>query len=220
MQHRIEPPILLSRLMLFVFAATVVVLFVLFMTMEKMFPLNRPQVFFVTTRPEADTVIQVVDMPVDDSSLEVYKQAFIMEYVRARNEVEKNASVMRQKWGNANGLVAAWSAPDVYDNFIKTGLPNAILNDYPDFEFNCPVRFKGRPLKVKPNQYSVKFEYFCENNNGQTMKKDYTIRIGLSVENGARVKWNQRLNNPLGIQVSEYILDGGGADPLDTVYRQ
>ena len=220
MQHRIEPPILLSRMMMFVFAATVVVLFVLFMTMEKMFPLNRPQVFFVTARPEANTLIQVVNLPKDDNNLEVYKQAFVMEYVRARNEVEQNAATMRQKWGNANGLVAAWSTPDVYDTFRKTGLPNAILNDYPDFEFNCPVRFKGTPLSLNNNQYTVKFEYFCENNDGQTTKKDYTIRIGLDVINNAKVQWPQRLNNPLGIRVSEYIIEGGGPDPLDTVYKQ
>lgn len=220
MQHRIEPPILLSRLMIFIFAATVVVLFVLFMTMEKMFPLNRPQVFFVTARPEANTLIQVVELPKDDKNLEIYKQAFVMEYIRARNEVEKNAAVMRQKWGNVNGLVAAWSTPAIYDAFRRTGLPYAMLNAYPDFEFNCPVRFKGTPLQLNNNQYTVKFEYFCENNDGQTTKKDYTIRIGLDMENNATVQWTQRLNNPLGIRVSEYIIEGDGADPLDTVYKQ
>ena len=111
MQNRIEPPILLSRLMMFVFAATVVVLFVLFMTMEKMFPLNRPQVFFVTAKPAANTVIQVTELSPSDANIETYKIAFIMEYVRARNEVQKNTSIMRQKWGTANGVVAQWSAP-------------------------------------------------------------------------------------------------------------
>ena len=220
MQHRIEPPILLSRLMMFVFAATVVVLFVLFMTMEKMFPLNRPQVFFITAQPAANTVIRVTDLSPSDENLETYKVAFIMEYIRARNEVQKNTSIMRQKWGAANGVVAEWSTPAIYATFVRTGLPNAILNEYPDFEFNCPVRFKGTPMRLNKNQYTVRFEYYCENNNGQTNKKDYTIRIGLTSDDNPNVQWNQRLNNPLGIRVSEYIVEGGGADPLDTVYKQ
>jgi len=218
-QNRIEPPILLSRLMMFVFAATVVVLFVLFMTMEKMFPLNRPQVFFITAQPVANTVIQVTDLSPTDESLETYRLAFIMEYVRARNEVQKNTSIMRQKWGTANGVVAAWSTPKVYEAFSRTGLPNAILHDYPDFEFNCPVRFKGTPMKLG-NQYRVTFEYYCENNGGQTTKKDYTILIGLASDDNPDVRWNARLNNPLGLRVSEYVIDGGGLDPLDTVYQQ
>ena len=51
MADRIEPPILLSRLMTFVFAAALVVVVVLVVTLAKMFPLNRPQIFFLTTQP-------------------------------------------------------------------------------------------------------------------------------------------------------------------------
>lgn len=55
MQDRVEPPILLSRLMVFVFAAMLVVLLVMVATLYNMFPLNRPQVFFLMTAPSNDT---------------------------------------------------------------------------------------------------------------------------------------------------------------------
>ena len=220
MQDRIEPPILLSRLMLFVFAGMAVVLFVMLMTLEKMFPLERPQVFFITTKPQSSAIIQVAELPPDNDNLDAYKMAFVMEYVRARNEIQKNTSIMRQKWGNLNGVIETWSTPTVYADFRKLGLVNALDKDYPDFEFTCPVKFKGRPLQLAPNQYTVKFEYYCEDSNGQTAKKDYTIQVGLQVANNPKLKWTERLNNPLGIKVSKYVVEGGGADPLEMVYKQ
>lgn len=218
MQNRIEPPVLLSRLLIFVFAGAVVVTFVMFMTLGKMFPLNRPEVFFITTKPENASVIQINELPPDNQNLDLYKQAFVMEYVRVRNEIEQNTALMRQKWGSADGVIAMWSTPNVYRAFQKTGLYTAIMQDYPDFAFKCVVNFRGRPLQLKPNLYTVKFEYYCSDNNGQTDKKDYTINVGVAMDDAAQVKWAERLNNPLGVRVSEYVVDGG-ADPLDTVYK-
>lgn len=221
MQDRIEPPVLLSRLLVFVFAGCVVVTFVMFMALQKMFPLNRPEVFFITSRPEGASVIQITELPPNDANFEAYRQAFVMEYVRARNEIEQNLAIMRQKWGNSDGVVSAWSTPGVYSAFQKTGLYQAIMGDYPDFPFKCVVNFRGRPLLLNPkdNQYTVKFEYYCSDNNGQTDKKDYTILVGVTTMDDAQIKWTERLNNPLGIRVSRYTVEGGGGDPLDTVYK-
>jgi type IV secretory pathway component VirB8 len=218
-QNRIEPPVLLSRLLLFVFAGCVVVVFVMFMSLQNMFPLNRPEVFFITTKPEGASVIQITELPPNDQNLEAYKQAFVMEYVRERNEIEESISIMRQKWGNNDGVISAWSTQNVYDTFRKTGLYNAIMQDYPDFKFTCNVNFIGRPLQLMDNQYTVRFEYFCTDSNGQTSKKDYTIHVGLELADNTQIKWGERLNNPLGIRVSQYIVQGGAGDPLDTVYR-
>ena len=184
-----------------------------------MFPLNRPEVFFITSKPEGASVIQITELPPNDQNLEAYRQAFVMEYVRARNDIEQNTSIMRQKWGNNNGVVAAWSTSSVYDAFRKTGLYNAIMSDYPEVPFNCVVNFHGRPMQLLNNKYTVKFAYYCSDNNGQTDTKDYTILVGITVTDDAQIKWTERLNNPLGIKVSEYKVEGGTGDPLDTVYR-
>lgn len=217
LQHRVEPPILLSRLVVFVFAGMAVVLFVLFVTLGKMFPLNRPEIFFITTKPANSSSIQITELPIDDENVESYKQAFVMEYVRARNEVERNISTMRRKWVDDGSVVAMWSTPKVYRVFQQTDMYNAISADYPDFEFTCPVTFIGAPMSLQNNQYTVKIRYYCTDNGGQTNKKDYRIRIGLSADNDTTIKWVERLNNPLGLKVSEYtILDGMG-DPLNWI---
>lgn len=223
MQSRIEPPILLSRLLLFVFAGTAVVLFVLLMTLQNMFPLVQPQIFFVTTKSDNFSSLVLTSLPPVDrqDNLEKYKQAFIMEYIRARNEIEPNISVMRRKWGNRDGLVAAWSTPAVYAAFRKTALVTALTSDYPTFDFVCPVEFSRVPYSLRNDrsQYIAEFKYFCDDNDRQTRKKTYKIRLGLQFDENASIGWQERLNNPLGIRVSEYIIEGGDGDPLDTVNR-
>lgn len=217
MQDRVEPPILLSRLLIFVFAGTVVVLFAMLLSLEKMFPLNRPQIFFLTSRP-IDTTVQLTEMPPTDENMEMYKRAFVMEYVRTRNEIEKNTSAMRKKWGNADGIMASWSSKPVYDEFLKTELYVALTNNYPGFEFVCPVNIK-RVIPLRENQYRVEMAYHCEDNNGQINQKNYTIRIGLSETPKQDMEWGDRMNNPLGLKVSEYTIENGEGDPLNTVYK-
>lgn len=220
MQNRIEPPVLLSRLLLFVFAGTVVALFVLAMTIEKMFPLDRPEIFFLTARPDQNALIQIAEMPPTDANTDNYLRAFVTEYLRARNDITTNIAYMRQKWG-ADGVVAMWSSPAVYKDFKKTDMYTAIMRDIPDFSFECPmtVQSPGSFRKFKENEYTVSVSYYCKDNDGQMDKKNYTIRIGLTVDENPTVSWQEKLDNPLGIKVSQYVIESGNGDPLDTVYR-
>ena len=96
-QNRVEPPILLPRLMTFVFATAIVVLAVMGITLYKMFPLNRPQVFFLRARPSHTLEVTVRDIVPTDENLDFYKRAFIREYIKARNEITPNIADMRKK---------------------------------------------------------------------------------------------------------------------------
>lgn len=221
MQDRIEPPILLSRLLTFVFAAALVVVGALGITLYKMFPLNRPQVFFLTTQNRNDLEITLRELPPDDENLLNYKKAFIREYIKARNEVVPNAKVMHKKWANANdGVVHMWSDDAVFADFAQTAMWGAQMNDIPDFEFSCSVEFP--PAAVEPysgDTYIVNFRYFCSDSNRQMDKKDYRIKIGLDARGANAMQWSDRLENPLGIKVVEYSIESGNGDPLDTGFR-
>ena len=96
-------------------------------------------------------------------------------------------------------------------------MATALFGEYPDFEFKCPVDIIGTPQTFRKDQYTVKMRYYCSYSGGQTEIKDYTILVGLTVDD-AQIKWTERLDNPLGLKVSQYIVEGG-ADPLDTVYK-
>ncbi|MCM1293972.1 MAG: type IV secretion system protein [Muribaculaceae bacterium] len=230
MADRIEPPILMSRLMTFVFAASLVVLAVLFITLYRMFPLNRPQVFFLLTQQRNEREIELVDLKPNASNknIEYFVRGFIREYVKARNEIVPNIGEMRNKWNNnSDSLVHAWSSPAVYDQFKSTQMWNAIMNDIPDFVLSCPVEFTS-PIKafnVPQNDfygvsdtYDVTFSYYCTYNDGQVGKKNYTIRIKVAKTEPNTMKWQDRLTNPLGIYVSEYSVQSDNGDPLDTGY--
>ena len=227
MATRIEPPVLLSRLLVFVFAAMVVVLGVLGVTLYNMYPLDRPQVFFLMTAPQNNLDIVVAEMvPNDGDMLENFKRSFIREYIRARNEIVPDARIMREKWSNDDtGVVNAWSSPETYNEFTKTNMWNAWMSGVPDFEFSCSVEFETGAIEIEPrnpdnNEYAVSFKYFCSDSNRQMAKKDYKIRVKLDMADGTTMKWVDRLNNPLGVRVSEYIIESGNGDPLDTGYLE
>jgi type IV secretory pathway component VirB8 len=195
-----------------------VVLFVLFMTLGKMFPLNRPEIFFITTKPINSSSIQITELPANDENVEEYKKAFVMEYVRARNEVERNITVMRRKWVDEGSVVEMWSTPEVYATFKKTDMYNAIESDYPDFVFSCPVTFMGEPLMLKEDTYTIMMRYHCESNSGPTDRRDYKIRVVLAKDNDTIIDWVERLNNPLGLKVKEYTVLNGN-DPLNWISK-
>lgn len=232
MKNRIEPPILISRLMTFVLAASLVVLGVLGFTIIKMFPLNRPEIFFLTTELRDNQTVKLVEMPADSSNFDFYKQNFIREYVRHRNDIFPNAKVMNKKWNGVDGFIRLTSSDNVYNDFTNTSMFAAIAGGMPDFEFRCDTQFEGAP-KLMPRDdkthdiYQVNIQYFCSNNTGRTPRKDYTIRIKLAADTEANVVWKDRISNPLGLRVEGYeVIEVRNqknekiqtGDPLDTGY--
>ena len=224
MQNRVEPPILLSRMLTFVFATAVVVLAVMGITLYKMFPLNRPQVFFLTTQLSHKLEVTLQDMAPTSENLDRYKRAFIKEYIKARNEISSNINAMRKKWTNdPTAAVRAWSSDAVYNDFARTRMWTALMNEIPGFELKCPVEFESGAITPRgENMYAVKFRYFCENSNGQVAAKDYTIVLELGSDIDTATQWVDRLNNPLGIRVVRYAVesvDGDKSDKTDPLNR-
>lgn len=217
MQNRIEPPILTSRLMTIVLAMSLVVLGVLGVTLYNMFPLNRPQIFFLQTKLRDNLEIQLTEMPPISENLDAYKQAFVREYVRHRNEIFSNHKVMQRKWNSADGAVRTMSSDKVYADFARTGMFIAMMSSMPDFDFKCPVLFDGAPFYID-GAYHVKIQYYCENSTGLLPKKNYTIKLKLEDEGNDRIKWSDRIENPLGLRVTDYQIIEGDGDPLDSYF--
>ena len=124
---------------------------------------------------------------------------------------------MQKKWNAENGVIKNWSAPDVYAAFTNTAMFNAIMSETPDFAFVCPVSFYYAPAYLeRDDMYQVKIQYFCANNAGPLPAKDYTIKIKLVSDDATKIKWADRIDNPLGLRVAEYTIVSGNGDPLDT----
>lgn len=222
MSDRVQPPVLLSRLMAFVFAAALVVLGALGVTLWRLFPLDRPQVFFLMTQPRSDMEVRVISMPLKSDQFdttELYLESFVKEYIKARNEIIANPKVMQRKWGNGtDGVVNTWSTPDVFKAFTQTAMWNALM--YPDAQINvsCSVEFPSRsvvPRRADGLTWTASFNYICANNDGQLPRKEFTIIVELEKEDEANLKWGDRFNNPLGVRVRRYEIEAGPGDPLD-----
>lgn len=222
MSKRVEPPILLSRLLVFVCATAIVVLVGMLITLAKMFPLNRPQIFFLSTALPSERTVKLIEMSTAgaNENVELYKHAFIREYVRHRNEVFTNAEAMQNTW---NGKVRIMSSENVYADFINTAMFRAIMGTLPDFDFSCHVSFDDKIMYFSAeNAYRVRFKYFCADAMGNIQENDakyYTVQIKLHEIGDTEINWADRIDNPLGLRVSEYKVIEGDGDPLNTGFR-
>lgn len=209
MQDRVEPPILVSRLLTFVMATALVVLVVLIITLDKMFPLNRPQIFFLKSQSLADKELTLTEMPAD---LDLYKRQFIREYVRERNEIVPDLAIMRAKWANNdNGVIKTRSTDEVFGKFAMTDMANIIRQDLDEaFDITCNVDFFAQHSVVEDRNingaYVVSFNYVCSYGPmaDQTFKRQYKLRVQLETTAKNAVKWAERMENPLGLRVSKY----------------
>jgi len=208
--------------MAFVFATALVVLGALGLTLWQLFPLDRPQVFFLMTQPRSDMEVRVISMPLKSDKFNagtLYLQSFVKEYVKARNEISTNSKVMQRKWGNGDdGVVNMWSTPEVFKEFTQTAMWNTLM--YPDVQsdLSCSVEFiRGGVTERRADglTWTANFNYICANNDGQLPRKEFTIIIELEKEDEATLKWGNRFNNPLGIRVRRYEIEKGPGDPLD-----
>jgi len=217
-QNRIEPPILLSRLLTLVFAVTLVVLVVLAITLYNMFPLDRPEIFFLRTANPTNTEITVTQVMPNGGDLDQYRRAFIAEYVKNRNEIEPNVHTMTTKWDK----VKTMSSSDIFAGFANTAMyQQFLLNNGEGFGFSCSVEFpaKGSVQSYKNDNatYLVDFKWFCTNSYGHADRKDYRIKIKLVADTDQNMRWVDHMENPLGLRVTEYSVESGDGDPLDTL---
>ena len=218
MQNRIEPPILLSRLLTLVFAATLVVLGAMVVTLYNLFPLNRPEVFFLRSAGINDTEITLTQVMPNGDDLDRYKREFIKEYIKTRNEVTPNARIMEQNWGMQNGTIKTTSSADIFADFVKTAMYQEFLINNGGLDFSCSVEFSPGSVNkytADGSTYTVDFKWFCTNSYGQTDRKDYRIKITLATDDKKSMRWTDVMENPLGMRVVEYSVESGDGDPLD-----
>ena len=221
----IEPPILISRILMFMLATSIVVLAVLVFSLIKLIPLERPEVFFLYTPTRSANVI--IEPLIPDSgnknAINNYKAGFIREYVIARNTLSAKSTITRKNWSR---IVKPWSSNKVFSDFSKTRLYKEFAFGEQMLNVSCSVNFSSPTndepvLRMSNDTYNVKFTWVCENIGGQTTQKNYKIQIkiqsNLDEKSSGTLDYLEKLrDNPLGIQVVQYdILDGRG-DPLDS----
>jgi len=212
----IEPPVLVSRTLTFVLAASVIVLSVLVFTLTKMAPLTRPEVFFLQNQSRNVNYVLQQTNPKSADFQKEYIEGFIRTYILARNTLEMPTSATWNKWNN---IVKPWSSPAVYKKFKATDTYQDMAANQL-YDISCTVSFEN--IVGSGTLYSVSFSRECENKNsgGQTKPKSYTIDIGIQtyLDNKSDIVYTleELRNNPLGIQITEYSVTKG-KDPLSDI---
>lgn len=225
----IEPPILMSRILTFMLATSVVVLITLVLALFKMMPLERPEVFFLLNNPvSVNTVIEpMVPDAMNESALANYEQGFVREYVILRNTLLSNSALTRKNWATT---IKSWSNNRVYAAFTRTALYTEYNSGDVPLTLSCMVNFldtnnDAAVVKTghneKYDEYIVSFAWVCKNSGGQTTQKNYKIRIKIQSVLDQKVSdtlenLNKLRDNPLGTRVIEYTVLEGGGDPLDS----
>lgn len=229
MQKVIEPPVLLSRILIFVLSTAIVVLLTMVLLLTKMVPLEKPEVFFLHTPRRIDNDIVIVPFnPNNINQIKEYKLGFIKEYVKARNTILDNPEITRQNW---QSTLKIWSSNNVYKDFKNTFLYN-LYNElifYPTSlptmtcEVDFPTNNVARAIIQKnENTYIVSFKWICTANNTrerheENHKVEIQIKSELDVSDSKNIltKLDKLRNNPLGIQVVKYG-SLNGMDPLNS----
>ena len=213
----IEPPILMSRLMTFVFASALAAVLVLVLSISRISPLDRTQIFFLTSSPRDLSEIKIRRYEPTAGNMQFFKENFVREYIRARNDIFPNLEAMRRKWSEQ---VFVWSGDEVYSAFTKTYAFNVIMGQDVELDFRCFTEMLGAGARhheydqeADLDRYIATFRYVCTFENEALSSADYLIHVGVRFQD--TVQWSERLLNPLGVYVAEYKIMNGAADPLD-----
>ena len=222
-----EPPVLVSKMLTLVLAGAVAVLATLGFTLVKMIPLERPEIFFLLTPTRSsDIVILPMDLS-NNRRLNIYLQGCIREYIIARNTLYSGAQsyITRTNWSN---VVKLWSSEKVFNDFTKTSVYQDYMFSGIPSSVSCSVNFENTNgeraiIEMRDGLYQVNFVWVCKDENigGHTTLKNYKIQIRIDSElqskiSGTLENLEKLRQNPLGIQVVEYVVKDGKNDPLDS----
>ena len=225
----VEPPVLMSRILAFVLASSIVVLGALAFVLMKMIPLERPEVFFLFTPTRSANVVIAPLVPDSGNKIAFnrYKEGFVREYVISRNTLSTVPGITRKNWSR---IVHPWSSNKVFASMSKTSLYKefALGDQLP--KVSCTVNFSSQNndepvLRMNDDTYNVKFTWVCKNIGGQTTQKNYKIQIRIKSDldekvSGTLENLEKLRDNPLGLQVVQYESLGGSGfssgDPLNS----
>ncbi len=214
----VEPPVLMSRTLTFVLAASAVVLAVLVFTLTKMAPLTRPEVFFLQNQSRNVNYVLEQPNPTERDFHKKYIEGFIRTYIIARNTIDPSPTTTMARWNN---IVKPWSSSAVYKKFKNTDTYDDI-EKYRLQNISCQVYFDQGNIVPTGSVYRVPFTRICKNQNsgGQSEPKSYMIQIAIQsyLDNKSDTVLNnleELRYNPLGIQITEYtVTNNKGVDPL------
>ncbi len=176
---------------------------VLFMAVFNMVPLVRVEPFLFSFVEKSEQVIQVEPLSVDMAQNDIVSESMVRYYILVRNTLINNVSAMEARWGS-DGPVKWMSSDANYRDFSNKSL-----------EILQKIRNEGLVRTV--TIYSVvrlsKDIWQAEIETKDTLPSSpqpvstkWTVSMRIGYRDNVRVKYSQRLKNPLGFVVQQYMI--------------
>ncbi len=196
----------MARTFALVAVVSVLSTFILIIAMNSLLPVLRVQSFYLSTLNKDQQIINVVKPNVNQLDMIKLTESFVRQYLTARLSIDSNISSLERRWG-LDGIVNWMSSEAIFQEFAssangmiaqakKEGLTRSVK-----ILVVAPYR-EQRDSKVWRAELELT-EMRTGDSEPQRSKWVVTMEVAFR-PNRPGLKWEQRLNNPMGFTVTRF----------------
>lgn len=192
-----------ARAFAIVFAISVCCNLLMLFAIFKVIPLYRIEPFLLTFSNKSDQVYKIVPLDKNLASHKPITEIFVRQYVLLRSTFVTDIAEMEARW-MPSGPIHEMSSPKVYDSFLKgtayKGL-NLIRERYMSRQVN--ILSVSEPAE---GLWQVEYETIdIYPDSAKPTVQRWTANLRIAYRKKV-VKYKERLNNPIGFTVTDYVL--------------
>ncbi len=176
---------------------------VLLMAVSNMVPLVRVQAFLFGFEEKSEQVIQIKPLQADMAKNDIVTESLVRYYILVRNTLINNVSAMEARWGSDGPI--KWMSSDsnyrdfsnksfsILDSIKKDGLTRVVI-------INSVVRLSDDIWQAEIVTRDIL------SGAAAPVETKWTVSMRIDYVENVRVKYSQRLKNPLGFVVQQYMI--------------
>ncbi len=176
---------------------------VLLLAVFNIVPLTRVEPFLLSFVDKSEQVIQLTPISTNMAENDIITESLVRYYILVRNSFVSDAEVMKSRWG-ADGPVKWMSSDasyrefsnqsfDILRNITKEGLSRTVT-------IYSVVRLSKDIWQAEIATTDV------QANSSEPITTKWVVSMRVKYINNVRVKYSQRLKNPLGFKVQQYMI--------------
>ena len=173
----------------------------LLLTIANILPLYRVEPYLLTLSDKSEQVYNIIPYSKDMEAKKSITETFVRQYVLLRTTLLPDIEEMESRWYDG-GDIQEMSSPGVYQDFVKN-TRNVLLNRMKKDGLTSNVRIiTVNEIEEAVWKVEYKIDYYLPKSyEPDTREMQATIEIRYVPR---RVKYNERLKNPVGFQVKSY----------------
>lgn len=191
-----------ARAFSIVSAVALCVNLVLMIAIIHLTPLQRVEPFLLTFQNKDDQVVHIRPLKQDLSADDVISEAMIRQYVLLRHTMMSDLDEMMFRWG-PDGPLRWMSSDEVYNTFSKSIKDSLARVKLEGFTREVRIESVVRTLNIW-TVYIVTRDMLPESDEPVDSRWRIRVEIKFFAKGKRKVKYSDRLKNPLGFSVTAY----------------